>query len=212
MLEASTINPLGIQPPVTGVQEYPFQEGITEEQILQLIDYSCNDPLIQRFTSDGRRFGSREAFDRWLMKGRTVYTLRTTDLALAGIVWFGQEPLPTREYLMQIDPSCYGITLAMRLYAEARGKGIAEAVVHTGMTLYMNSEAYSYINNNSFWFETSADNNPVRKIFTRMGFFQITNPDQSEKILMTGNEGAIRSKLVTNSYLPTPTHQVGIRN
>lgn len=91
-------------------------EGITEEQMTQLLYYSQTDPGIERFTSDKGRFGSPEAYDAWLQKGRSIFTLTNEEGSLLGIVWLGEEVMPKRNFIRDFNAGDYGITFAIRIY------------------------------------------------------------------------------------------------
>lgn len=167
-----------------------LNEGLTRPQVDELVQYSNLDPIIVRFTSDPKRFGTLTAFREWRQKGRTVYSLSDpSEQSLLGIVWFGEEPLPTRAYTVEIDAFCYGITTAFRLYGSVRGQGLAHAVLEATFDEVFSSLAYSEIPNKGIWGETSTDNTPIRRAYQKFGFIPITMPNEFGKILIAESNG-----------------------
>ena len=48
---------------------------LTENEIEQIIEYSRDDPRVRDFTSNATRFGSREAYDRFLTPETVTYPI-----------------------------------------------------------------------------------------------------------------------------------------
>lgn len=133
-----------------------IRDGIDKKNIDELIAYSSNDPDVAKFTSDRTRFASQESFNRWISKGRTIYSLVNDSGNLIGITWFGY--------------SEGGFTLAIRLYGEARGKGLAGWFLKETMDRFIKTEEYSKERNSYFWLEVSKDNLPAVKTYEKLGF------------------------------------------
>lgn len=167
-----------------------LNEGLTGLQVDELVQYSNLDPIIARFTSDPKRFGTLTAFREWRQKGRTVYSLSDpSEQSLLGIVWFGEEPLPTGAYTVEIDAFRYRITTAFRLYGSVRGQGLAHAVLKATFDEFFSSLAYSEIPNKGIWGETSTDNISVRRAYQKFGLIPITMPNEFGKILIAESNG-----------------------
>jgi ribosomal protein S18 acetylase RimI-like enzyme len=147
-----------------------IRDGIDKKNIDELIAYSANDLDVAKFTSDRTRFASQESFDRWISKGRTIYSLVNDSENLIGITWFGY--------------SEGGFTLAIRLYGEARGKGLAGWFLKETMDRFMKTEEYSKGESQSFWLEVSKDNLPAVKTYEKLGFkFEREGTEPNKMIL-----------------------------
>lgn len=172
------------------------RHGITHSQALELITQAHHDPIVAHNTSDTKRFRDAEALSLWLAKGRTIYTLTEGTEKLLGIIWLGDEPLPVQPFTTPIDQTDYDVTLAMRIYAEARGRGLAKAfLVPTLVDYFQNMGTMK----KGIWIGTSVDNAPVIKSFGNLGFQQVTNPDSKQKIVMV----ASRENILNHVLLPS---------
>ncbi len=165
----------------------PFQliEGITEKQITQLIEYSTTDPVVQKFSSDAKRFQNRTAFDTWLKKGRSIYTLVNKSGDLVGIVWIGKSAFPKCKFLPEqnsLQTKNYPFTFAIRLYGEARGKGLAKTVTKTALSKFAQTKEYQ-MTGSGFWLEVSHDNTAAIKTYQSL-FIQVSDPDEKRKVVM----------------------------
>lgn len=163
---------------------FDFKQGVAEEQISQLITFASKDPEIIRWTSDPKRFANYKAYEKWLKKERVIYTLADQEGNLQGIIWFGEERLPEKEYIREINPSDYGITFAIRTYGEARGKGIAKVFMNKALKKFLHSERYKETTANGIWLETSVENRSAVGLYEKGGWSQISNPDENKRILM----------------------------
>ncbi|MDA1079804.1 MAG: GNAT family N-acetyltransferase [bacterium] len=161
-------------------------KGISEKQIDQLIQYSSSDEVVAAFTSDPERFKDRAAYDAWLQKGRTIYTLGDEEGNLLGIVWLGRSPFPKVELkpeFVNLDTSSCDITVALRIYGKARGKGLAKSVLSEGIKNYLDSAAHQADGGGNLWLETSADNIAAIKTYEVL-FEKVSEPDAKGKIIM----------------------------
>jgi ribosomal protein S18 acetylase RimI-like enzyme len=165
------------------VAQYTVKENLTEKQIGQLILYSQQDSLVRQFTSNAKRFQSREAYDKWV-KERKVYVVSDIDGNLNGIAWFGRKSIPDKAYEQEFDLEEFGVTFAIRLYGSARGKGIARNFMESTIRLFKESPEYSQTTTRGIWLETSNDNEPAKKLYLRCGFVQVSQPDEKSKIVM----------------------------
>lgn len=151
------------------------QAGISPSQVEQLIHYSNTDPQVIKFTSDKKRFKNRHAYGEWKKKGRTIYTLSDKNGDLMGIIWFGEEPIPQKEFTLKFNPRDFGITFAIRIYGKARGKGLA---------IKFMKAAFSDFGKSGIWLETHKNNISAIKAYERFVFKQVTVPDEKGRILM----------------------------
>jgi len=142
-----------------------FQKGISEKQIGQLIEYSSTDELVGKFTHDRERFGSREAFGEWLKKGRDIKVMTNDKGDLLGIFWYGFKEMP-------LGDKNYDTTFAIRIYGEARGKGL-------GLDFMKKS-----LKERGIWLKISDDNLAAKALYFKFGFRQVSEPDENNKIIM----------------------------
>jgi ribosomal protein S18 acetylase RimI-like enzyme len=152
-------------------------EGITSAQINELVLYSLNDPFVATFTSDRNRFQNIQSFENWSKQGRSIYVLTNENEALLGVIWFGEKGIPASGL------SSYGITFAIRLYGEARGKGLAVKFMEEAFERYRETENYYMAENKGIWLEVSSNNIAAIKAYEKFGFQKIMDSEQ-EKILM----------------------------
>lgn len=162
-------------------------QGITDMQVAQLINFTNTDALVQRNTSDVNRFKDLRTYERWRSKGRTVYTLADEGQTLLGIIWLGNEPLPEKTFLFPLNLLDFTTTLAMRIYGDARGKGIAKAFLIPTLRHFICQREGSK-NSSGIWIETSVDNTPVLRSFSSVGFTQATKQDERKKIIMVASK------------------------
>ena len=144
--------------------EFEIKKGILDRQIDQLIEYSLNDESVGKFTSDRERFKNRQAFEGWQQKGREIFTLNNNN-NLVGIVWTGLKE-------KQIGGKKYNKTFAIRIYGEARGKGLALGFMR------------SCIKEKGYWLETSNDNLAAKALYSKFGFKEVSKVDENGKIIM----------------------------
>lgn len=147
--------------------ETVFNKGITEAQIKQLIEFATSDPEVIRFTSDPERFKDRAAFDLWKQTRADIYTLSDNNGDLLGIIWFEKKPL---ESMLDMNT-----TFAIRVYGDARGKGLAYSFME---------QAFRDYGAKKVWLRTSADNPSAINLYTKFGFRIVSKPDSNNKIVM----------------------------
>jgi GNAT superfamily N-acetyltransferase len=141
------------------IGDYELKEGIGEKQINDLIWYSNNDEKILANTGDLERFKDRMTYGEWLKKSRTIYCLVSGE-KLVGIVWFGK--------------SGEGFTLAIRMYGEARGKGLSTGFLKTTIEMYKKTKEYVEAENKLIWLETGCSNCPAIKTYQNCGFKEVS--------------------------------------
>jgi len=150
-------------------QDIFVQQGILDYQITQLIDYSQTDLDIQKFTSDPKRFATKEAFFQWQQQGRIIYTLIDSHQNLLGIIWFGQKDPP-------IDIPA-NFTFAIRIYGPARGQGLSQEFMKIAFADLRKNQTDSHIA--GFWLETHSDNSSAIHVYQKFGFKTVDQKDNS---------------------------------
>lgn len=161
-----------------------IKDEISDSQILELIHYANTDLLIQKFTSDPKRFKDRDAYNNWFAKGKSIYILTDKSEALLGFLWLSKEAIPDQQFTQSFPKEKYGITAGLRMYGKARGKGLAFDFMKEAFAAFKLTEFYQSIERKGVWFETSFDNIPAVKLYEKFGFIKVTNPDEHGKILM----------------------------
>jgi|SRR3989344_771648 len=152
------------------------KKGITDRQINQLIQYALDDPELEKFTSDPKRFNSRESFDEFSKHIMTYYTLTDEADNLLGVIWFDDFPLE--------EGSEYGISYAIRVYGRARGKGAAVPFSRAAFDDFKKSPEYLGHLNRKIWLAVSPENIPAKKVYQKLGFKDLKMNDQGNKLLM----------------------------
>jgi len=164
-------------------------QGISEVLISQVIKYANTDHAIKVYTRDPSRFKDKLSFNEWLQKGRSIYILTNKANDLYGIIWFGNEMMPSeKQFISDVNTKEYGVTFAIRIYAQARGKHLARKFMNVAFNVYHSSSEYRQIEQKGIWLETSADNYPALNAFKKFGFTRVTVPDDKNKILMIFND------------------------
>ncbi len=145
-----------------------IETTITEAQIDELIHHSTNDLEVVKHTSDATRFKDRESFNAWLQDKLSIYVLTNNTNKLLGFAWVQKmtNPLIKNEF---------DTTAAIRLYGEARGKGLSSWFLDEALKSY--GEA-------NYWLRTSSDNVNAIKTYEKLGFLVTTSPDSENKIIL----------------------------
>lgn len=152
-----------------------IKEGITSNQIYQLLNYTLHDKSVQKFTRDSTRFADYENAREWLNNATKVFTLTDKTEELLGLIWYQASALPKREYRIQFDHSMYKYTNAIRLYGRARGKGLAQ---------WFLEETYRRIGEPPVWAEISNNNLASVRSHEKMKFRKVSDPNENGKIIM----------------------------
>ncbi len=164
----------------TNTSPYTIKKGLSEKQISQLIEYAATDEGL-KFTSDPKRFKDKESFDEFSKEIMAYYALTSEDDDLLGIIWFHDLDL----YLNKENPSEYGISFAIRLYAEARGKGLAQPFTEEVMEDFKESKEYKSHPHKKIWLSVSPENEPAVKLYHKLGFKDLNIDEEHHKLLMT---------------------------
>ena len=169
---------------VAAVEER-VKKGIDKKHIKDLIYYSKTDKKVQKYTSDSIRYKSLKSFEKYISKTKTVcYSLVGKNNDLAGIALFRFKNIPQKRFLERISSEIFGITFAIRIYGEYRGKGLAFGFMSDVFDKFTKSKDYKKKKNNKFWIMVSKDNIPAIRTYERFGFVKMTKPDEKGKFLM----------------------------
>lgn len=160
-------------------QDWVASPGISDSQILELIFLSQTDELVKKHTSDLERFKNFEDVKTWATK-RAVYTLKSNDSQLLGLIWFSQEDIPQALFTENFDRSSFTRTFAIRMYGQARGGGYALKFMENCFRDFWEKSGIE----EGIWLEVSNNNKPALKLYRNFGFRKISVPDENNKILM----------------------------
>lgn len=163
---------------------YEVKIGISIKNIKQLLKYSKNDPLIDKFTNDKERFGDIHSFKRWLSKGRIIYTLIDKESDLKGIIWFGKKSIPEKVFIRDFVNSDYGITFAVRIYGEVRGMGYGMEFMNKAFLKFYKNSFFRKAKHQGIWLEVSYDNINAVNLYKKFGFKKASKVGESGKIIM----------------------------
>jgi ribosomal protein S18 acetylase RimI-like enzyme len=164
---------------VAELNGYQIKKGLSDKQISQLINYASSDEGL-KYTSDPKRFKDRQSFDEFSKEVLAYYTLVDNEDNLLGIIWFHDLDL----YLNKEKPSEYGISFAIRLYGEARGKGLALTFTEEVMADFKESEEYKTHPHKKIWLSVSPENEAAVKLYRNLGFKDLEINEEYHKLLM----------------------------
>lgn len=157
-----------------------IKQGITPNQIHQLIIYTNQDKQVAKFTSDIKRFHNKDAFSNWIKNGKYIYTIVDIRDNLLGIVWFSEKS-PS----IQFDHAeNYQFTVAIRIYGEFRGQGLGKQFLNFSIRHFKTTFEYLSADKRGIWVTISNDNIPSVKLHETLKFTKVTKPNDQGKIVM----------------------------
>lgn len=171
----STINPEGSD------ESLKIKKGINDAQINQLIEYSKSDESLKKFTGDPQRFATREGFDEFSTHIMAYYVLTDDTDDLLGLIWFDDFALPATKGETFRG---YGISFAIRIYGDARGKGLAIPFTKKALEDFLKTKDYQLKANHGIWLAVSPDNYPAISTYEKSGFKKIGMWEEKNKLLM----------------------------
>ena len=147
--------------------ELQIIEGISEKHIEELIIFSNVDPEIIKNTNDPKRFKDREAFESWISKGKKIYVLTRDAQDLLGIIWFSKKGIEIEGF------ENHGITFAIRLYGDARGKGLSKSFAKKSIEKLKETDFYKNHDKQGIWLDTFIHNKTAHILYEKLGFKKV---------------------------------------
>lgn len=158
-----------------------IKQGLTPNQINQLITFTNADAQVLQFTSDSQRFSNKKTFNSWLKNGKYMYSLVNINDNLLGIVWFSEKQPPV-EFA---NSQKYRFTVAIRIYGESRGKGFSKQFLNFSIKHFQKTPEYLSLKQTGLWVVIDKGNVPSLKLHESLKFKQVTKPDNQDKIIFT---------------------------
>lgn len=145
---------------------FSIEKSLTSGQVEELIKYSQTDPIVQKFTSDKTRFRNKKKLARWIKKHPNIFVLTNKKRELLGIAWVSDKKLSGRVKLDQ--------TFAIRLYGDARGKGLAYDFAR---------KVFSNFDSSKIWLSVHSENETAVRLYKKLGFREISR--EKERLIFT---------------------------
>lgn len=141
-------------------RQWSVLRGITQTNIIDLINHTNHDKKIAKYTQDNKRFNSKKSFHNWIKDRKVIFTLVDNKLKLAGLIWF------SKKTFQNVGKADYDYTFAIRLYSIARGKKLAFQFMKIVFDVFCNDLPKI----NKFWLTTKVNNIPALKLYNKFGF------------------------------------------
>lgn len=173
---------------MTKIGQFNLAEDIRASQIKQLFGFSQTDPQVANYTSDRKRFQDIDSYNLWYQKSeKNIYVLEDQDRNLKGLIWIEEKQLRSlsAEIKAEIDINELRTTIGMRLYEEARGKGLAKQFMKKCLDLFFVSDLCMKIGNQKVWLIVSDDNTPALRTYNANKFKTIGKIKNSNKLIMS---------------------------
>jgi GNAT superfamily N-acetyltransferase len=166
--------------------ELKVVEGLSDELIEQLINYSNNDDRVKEYTSDAKRFKNRTTYNKWREKKRAIYAMADVDDKLLGVSWFGEKLYPYMGGSRHLSTRKYPFTFAIRVYGRLRGKRMARWFMNEVFARFYKKLIYKKHVNKGFWVDVYKRNLPAIKLYKGFGFRKASSYDG--KLIMVYDE------------------------
>ncbi len=161
-----------------GLQLYRLNE-LTEDQARKMVEASTEPEMLERVPEDHeRRFPDVEHALRWYKENdRIVYALGGR-AALAGFAWFTEKPFPRSD--ITADHS-----YAIRLYEEARGKGLGKVVMAATHVDFRRASHYE----GPTWLSVDDTNTHAKRLYDKFGYTALESVGDRTLMLRPGSVG-----------------------
>jgi ribosomal protein S18 acetylase RimI-like enzyme len=103
-------------------------------------------------------------------------------------MWLGEKVLPEEDYNKDFNRNEFGITFGIRIYGEARGKGLSTNFMNEAINRFKDSQVYGEISKKGLWLETKADNLSAIKLYSKFGFKVVSKANNFGEIVMVQSE------------------------
>jgi ribosomal protein S18 acetylase RimI-like enzyme len=160
------------------LNRFQIVHELTDEHIRQLVAYTKEDTDIRTFTRDDSRFANEEMVKQFT-EHAALYIL-TNGKNLCGIIWFSPKALPDKLYIKDFEKALYTTTFAIRLYGEAKGKGLAFPFMEEAFLRFQAKDT----DKQHMWLQTRAENNHAIYLYKKFGFQQVSQADDENRIIM----------------------------
>lgn len=144
----------------------------------QLYEKSRQDHILHHTPKDAaKRFGSEAQFVQWLSKGRTLHWLLGEDRDLAGVIWYGKEPMPE----VALPPHLHEApdeTFAIRLYEGYAGRGLAREAMGHSLAVRATQAVEHGDDSGGIWLQTNVDNPAALATYSGFGYEEIHRDEQ----------------------------------
>lgn len=173
------------------------KDALTPGILAQLVEISATDPLVDHNTSDPERFCDADAILRWAKQGRHPVSFTDADGTLLAFGWTGPKSHPDSQYEN---------TIAMRIYGELRGKGLAGHLFGT----VMQSHLSLWPETKGFWGEAHSDNIRSIQMCKRIGLHEVKAGDTS--VVLEGSAAEVRNAVTNIFETPIAYEFVNVEN
>lgn len=167
------------------MDDLTIKEGLTDNQINQLVDYTNNDLDIQKLTTDKTRFYNFESAKKWFEEKKVkTFVLTDNNQKLLGVIWFHKMDMPKYEYLNNLNPDDFRFTFGVRLYGSARGRGLAVDFWQKCWEQFQVTEDYKSSDKKGLWLGTHVDNFKAISLYHKLGFAEVNNSKKDNRVVM----------------------------
>jgi GNAT superfamily N-acetyltransferase len=166
----------------SGIRKIAIGRDAELEQ--QLYEKSTQEHILRHTPKDAaKRFGSEAQFVQWLAKGRTLHWLLGDDRDLAGVIWYGKEPMPDVKLPSHLREAPEE-TFAIRLYEGYAGRGFAREAMTNSLTLAASQQVQASGEINGIWLQTNVDNPAAITTYNRFGYEEIYRDEQRATMIL----------------------------
>jgi ribosomal protein S18 acetylase RimI-like enzyme len=152
---------------------FDVREGWSDEVAEGLVAGAREDEMRRWVPRDlAERFSDTDAANEWYERNhKRIYALAQR-ATLTGVIWYSPNSRPD----LGAD-----YTFAIRMYEQARGRGLARAFMVAAQRDFAAVERYE----GAIWLETDADNTHARRLYEQSGYTLVS--EQSDRVTMVRN-------------------------